>query len=241
MKRLVRVHRLGLVEYGQALALQEELHAKRVLGEIPDTLLLLEHMPVVTLGRAAKIDNVLLTRERLAARGIGLYETGRGGDVTYHGPGQLVGYPILDLSPDRRDVRRYVRDLEELMIRVSDDFGLRAERLEGMNGTWIRDEALGDRKIGAIGVRISRWITMHGFAYNVTTDLADFGVIVPCGIRGKGVTSLARELERDVSIDEVADRVELAFAERFDAELEHAKLSSDPGRSADCLSPAPRA
>ncbi len=228
MKRPVPVDRPGAGEYGGPLALQEELHAKRVLGEIPDTLLLLEHPPVVTLGRAAKIDNVLWTRERLAARGIGLHETGRGGDVTYHGPGQLVGYPILDLSPDRRDVRRYVRDLEELMIRVSHDFGLRAERLEGMNGTWIRDEALGDRKIGAIGVRISRWITMHGFAYNVTTDLSDFGVIVPCGIRGKGVTSLARELERDVPIDQVADRVERAFAERFDADLEHARLSFEP-------------
>lgn len=219
------MHRLGRIPYGQAHELQQQLQDARIAGTIPDTLLLLEHEPVITLGRAAKIGNVLLAREMLAARGIDLHETGRGGDVTYHGPGQLVGYPILDLAPDRQDVRRYVKDLEQLMIDVCADHGLPAERIEGLNGTWLRSSDLGDRKIGAIGVRISRWVTMHGFALNVTTDLSHFALIVPCGIRDKGVTSMERELDRRIPLEDVMDVVERRFAALFDAELEHAPLA----------------
>ena len=224
MRRKVRVHRLGRVPYGQAHELQQRLQDARIAGAIPDTLLLLEHEPVITLGRAAKVGNVLLAKELLAARGIDLHETGRGGDVTYHGPGQLVGYPILDLAPDRQDVRRYVKDLEQLMIDVCADYGLRGERIEGLNGTWLRSSELGDRKIGAIGVRISRWVTMHGFALNVTTDLSHFALIVPCGIRDKGVTSIERELDRRVPLEDAMDVVERRFASIFDAELERAPL-----------------
>ncbi|MBX3273215.1 MAG: lipoyl(octanoyl) transferase LipB [Sandaracinaceae bacterium] len=215
MPRRIRVHRLGLVPYAEAHELQERLQRARTRGAVPDTLLLLEHPKVITLGRGAKRENLLYAPERLAALGFEVHEIGRGGDVTYHGPGQLVGYPILDLAPDRKDVRRYVRDLEETMIQLAAAYGLRAGRIEGLNGTWIED-----RKIGAVGVRISRWVTMHGFALNVTTDLDQFRVIVPCGIQGKGVTSLTRELDRAVPMDEAIDRLEAVFAEVFDATLE---------------------
>jgi lipoyl(octanoyl) transferase len=214
MRRTVHVHRLGRIDYAEAHALQEKLQRARIRGAIPDTWLLLEHPPVVTLGRGAKAANILLPRELLEARGFTVHETGRGGDVTYHGPGQVVGYPILDLGPDRRDVRRYVSDLEELMIRVAGDNGLEASRVAGMNGTWV-----GPRKIGAVGVRISRWVTMHGFALNVSTDLSHFDVIVPCGIRDRGVTSLEAELGREVPMDEVLARLEQHFGDIFDADL----------------------
>lgn len=219
MRRTIRVFRLGRIAYGRALAIQEHLQAARSRGEIPDTLLLLEHDPVITIGRATKAHHLRARPELFAARGIELFEIGRGGSVTYHGPGQLVGYPILDLSPDRRDVRRYVGDLEEIMIRVCGHWGLRVERIAGLNGAWLRDAELGDRKIGAVGVRISRWVTMHGFALNVNLDLSPFSLIVPCGIADKGVTSLARELGRPVSMEEVLDACERSVAEVFDAEL----------------------
>src|SRR6185295_16106910 len=186
--------------------------AERQSGAIEDVLLLLEHDPVITLGRSARRDNLLLSEEELRARGIEVFETGRGGDVTYHGPGQLVGYPILDLSPDRRDVHRYVRDLEEVMQRTCGDYGRAASRVEGLTGTW-----LGDEKIGAIGVRIARWVTSHGFAFNVGTDLAAFELIVPCGIRGRGVTSLERQLGRPLPLEEVMDRIAANFAAVFSA------------------------
>jgi lipoyl(octanoyl) transferase len=190
------------VPYGQGLEMQARLVSDRQQGRLPDTLLLLEHDPVFTLGRNARAENVLLSAEALAARGFEVFETGRGGDVTYHGPGQVVGYPILDLAPDRCDVHRYVRDLEEVMIRTCADYGLEASRVAGMTGAWVADE-----KIGAIGVRIARWVTSHGFALNVTTDLAPFGLIVPCGIRGRGVTSLERRLGRAVPLAEVEERL----------------------------------
>jgi lipoyl(octanoyl) transferase len=163
--------------------------------------LLVEHPPVVTLGRGARDDGHLrVPREVFAARGFELHEVGRGGDVTYHGPGQVVAYPILDLKPDRQDVRRYVWTLEEAMILVAAGYGVRAGRVEGLNGTWV-----GDNKLGAVGVRISRWVTMHGLAFNVTTDLSHFDLIVPCGIQGRGVTSLARETGEDVPRVDVED------------------------------------
>jgi lipoyl(octanoyl) transferase len=208
------VRRLGRVRYADGLELQAELVARRQAGEIPDTLLLLEHDPVITLGRIARLDHLLHAAEALRARGIEVHETGRGGDVTYHGPGQVVGYPILDLSPDRRDVHRYVRDLEEVMIRAAGDYGLDASRVAGMTGAWV-----GGEKIGAIGVRIARWVTSHGFAFNVHTDLEAFDLIVPCGIRGRGVTSL-RKLGRTASLDDVMDRLARHMAGVFGRQLE---------------------
>jgi lipoyl(octanoyl) transferase len=187
--------------------------AERQAGEVPDHLLLLEHDPVFTLGRNARHENVLLPAEELRARGFEVFETGRGGDVTYHGPGQVVAYPILDLSPDRRDVRRYVRDLEEVMIRACAGYGIEGARVAGLTGAWV-----GSDKIGAIGVRIARWVTSHGFAFNVATDLSAFDLIVPCGIRGHGVTSLERLLGRTVPLDEVMDRLAGHFADVFERE-----------------------
>jgi len=167
---------------------------------------------VFTLGRNARQVNLLLPEAELRARGFEVFETGRGGDVTYHGPGQIVGYPILDLSPDRRDVHRYVRGLEEVMIGTCADYGIAAGRIAGLTGAWV-----GDAKIGAIGVRIARWVTSHGFAFNVSTDLAPFGLIVPCGIRGRGVTSLERLLGRSVALDAVLSRLVARFARVFGA------------------------
>jgi lipoyl(octanoyl) transferase len=186
--RRLEVRRLGLVPYSEGLALQRELVERRRAGRVPDVLLLLQHPPVITIG--VKGDggraHVIAGEDQLAAAGIGVYESGRGGDVTYHGPGQIVGYPVLDLRPDRCDVHRYVRDLEEVMIRVCADYGVGAGRIAGLTGAWV-----GDAKIGAIGVRISRWITSHGFAFNVNPDLRHFRLIVPCGLTDRGVTSLS--------------------------------------------------
>ncbi len=224
--RELSVRRLGRVRYADGLALQERLVSERKAGAIPDTLLLLEHDPVFTLGRNARADNVLFSSEILKARGFDLFEAGRGGDVTYHGPGQLVAYPILDLAPDRRDVHRYVRDLEEVMIRLCADYGLAAARAAGRTGCW-----LGDEKIGAIGVRVSRWVTSHGLSFNVGVDLSPFGLIVPCGIRDKGVTSLERRLGRRVPMTEVMDRLTRRFAEVFERHVTGSTLI-DAGRRA---------
>jgi len=206
----LQVRRLGRVPYARGLELQQELVAQRQAGRIPDQLLLLEHDPVFTLGRNARAANVLLPAGTLRERGFEVFETGRGGDVTYHGPGQVVGYPILELPADRRDVHRYVRDLEEVMLRTCADYGLQASRVEGLTGAW-----LGDEKIGAIGVRIARWVTSHGFAFNVGTDLQAFELIVPCGIRGRGVTSLERQLGRKLPLEQVEDRIAANFAAVF--------------------------
>jgi lipoyl(octanoyl) transferase len=212
--RALDVQKLGRIRYADGLDLQARLVAERQAGEIPDQLLLLEHDPVFTLGRNACRDNVLFSEDDIRRRGFDVFESGRGGDVTYHGPGQVVGYPIVNLSPDRRDVHRYVRDLEEVMIRCCADYGLEARRVSGMTGAWV-----GDEKIGAIGVRISRWVTSHGFAVNVSTDLSAFDLIVPCGIQDRGVTSLERLLERPVALEEVMDQLTAHFADVFDCEL----------------------
>jgi lipoyl(octanoyl) transferase len=205
------VHRLGVVPYADALEMQRALVDDRKASRIGDTLLLLQHPHVVTIG--VKKDgrrHIVATPGRLAELGVEVFETGRGGDVTYHGPGQLVGYPIIDLNPDRRDVHRYVRDLEDVMIRVSADYGLEAGRIKGLSGTWLRDE-----KIGAIGVRISRWVTSHGFAFNVSTDIEFFKLIVPCGIADHGVTSLSARLGQAPPMAEVEDRVAHHFCDVF--------------------------
>jgi lipoyl(octanoyl) transferase len=205
---------LGLVPYAEALVVQQQMVEARKADEASDTLLLLEHPPVITLGRAANRANVLADEQTRQARGVALFETGRGGDVTYHGPGQLVGYPIINLAPDRRDVRRYVRDLEEVLIRAAAAFGVDAGRIAGLTGVWV-----GGEKLAAIGVRISRWVTMHGFAFNVTTDLSHFEMIVPCGIADHGVTSLEKLLGRQVALSDVAASAAQHFGEVFNRQM----------------------
>jgi lipoyl(octanoyl) transferase len=211
------VKRLGVIGYQEALDLQKQLVERRLNGEIPDQLLLLEHPPVITLGARARSSrsHVLATDESLAAQGVGVFEAGRGGDVTYHGPGQLVGYPIFNLKPDRCDVHRYVRDLEEALIRAVAVFGISGRRIDGLTGVWVGAEGR-EEKLAAIGVRVSRWITSHGFALNVNTRLEHFGLIVPCGITDRGVTSMERLLGRTVSMDEVEASIVSAFREIFE-------------------------
>jgi lipoyl(octanoyl) transferase len=214
VKRPLLVRHLGRVPYSEGLQIQEQLVAERQAGRIVDVLLLLEHDPVFTMGRNSRAENVLVSSEALKARGFEIFETGRGGDVTYHGPGQVVGYPILELPTDRRDVHRYVRDLEEVMIRTCAGYGITASRIAGKTGTWV-----GTEKVGAIGVRIARWVTSHGFALNVTNDLGPFQMIVPCGIRDHGVTSLSRLLGRSVTVGDAAGRLADQVATVFDLEI----------------------
>ncbi|MGE0813734.1 MAG: lipoyl(octanoyl) transferase LipB [Vicinamibacterales bacterium] len=222
--RPLAVRRLGTVPYEEALTLQQSLVDRRKRGEIPDTLLLLQHPHVVTLGVRGDggRSHIVAPAARLAELGVQVLETGRGGDVTYHGPGQLVAYPIVDLDPDRRDVHRYVRDLEEVMIRVCGTFGLAAGRIAGKTGTWLHvsgdstgSPSAAAAKIGAIGVRISRWVTSHGIALNVWTDLEYFRLIVPCGIAEYGVTSLERELGARIPMEDVEARFVQQFVDVF--------------------------
>jgi lipoyl(octanoyl) transferase len=227
--RPLDIRRLGVVPYDEALALQRELVEARKADRIPDTLLLLEHPHVLTLGvrgstattageaggRGVNWRHIIATPERLAALGVEVIETGRGGDVTYHGPGQIVGYPIIDLRPDRQDVHRYVRDLEDVLIRTCQDFSVPARRVAGLTGAWVDDPARGPEKIAAIGVRIARWVTSHGFALNVTTALDYFDLIVPCGIADHGVTSLQAVLGRPLETSAVQERIIVNFAEVF--------------------------
>jgi len=211
-ERRVEVRRLGLVPYGEALELQRTLVEERRHGRVGDLLLLVEHPHVLTLGVRGDggRSHILASAEALAARGVEVFETGRGGDITYHGPGQIVGYPIIDLKPDRCDVHRYVRDLEDVLIRTARDFGVEAVRVEGLTGVWV-----GREKLAAIGVRIARWITSHGFALNVSTDLSFFGAIVPCGIRDHGVGSISEETGRAVTLREAEDAVVRQMARVF--------------------------
>jgi lipoyl(octanoyl) transferase len=212
-RRPLAIERPGRVPYAEALELQDRLVAQRRAGEISDTLLLLEHPHVLTLGTAAHHRHVLIDEQQQRLLGIETFEAGRGGDVTYHGPGQLVGYPVLDLKPDRCDLHRYVRDLEDVLIRAVRHFGISAARRAGLTGVWVADA-----KIAAIGVRVSSgWITSHGFALNVTTDLAYFDAIVPCGIRGLGVTSIQQITGVRVAMADACDAVAAAFAAVFDA------------------------
>lgn len=204
----------GRIGYGEGQRIQRDLVARRIAGEIPDTLLILEHDPVVTLGKVARAEHLLVDRARLAALGVEVFETDRGGDVTFHGPGQVVGYPILDLNGLRRDVKWYLEQLEEVMIRTCARYGVEAARRPGMTGAWV-----GAEKIGAIGVRVERWVTSHGFAFNAATDLDYFGLIVPCGLRGEGVTSLSARLGRAVDLERAKRDVAEAFGAVFQREL----------------------
>lgn len=234
MTKSLEVRRLGPVEYADGLRLMEVYRQARQEQSVPDTLFLLEHLPVLTLGRKGHTIDVLADAAELERKGIRVFETDRGGEGTYHGPGQIVGYPIVDLSPDRRDVRRYVRDLEETMLRAALDAGVRAGRVAGLNGIWLAPDADPPspgpaRKLGALGVHLSRWITSHGFALNVNTDLTAFDLIVACGIRDRGVTSLAKELGRPLSMSTVETSLVRHFAELFEREvvdrsIEHATV-----------------
>src|SRR5581483_9858507 len=205
---------LGRVPYARALELQQQLVDARKRDEVPDTLLLLEHPHVITLGRAANQANIIAPGALIESRGVEVFETGRGGDVTYHGPGQLVGYPIINLAPDAQDIRRYVRNLQEVLVRTAADFGVKAGTHERHIGVWV-----GDEKLAAIGIRVSRWVTMHGFAFNVTTDLDYFRLIVPCGIADHGVTSLEKLLAGKIELPEVASRVARHFGDVFNRHM----------------------
>jgi lipoyl(octanoyl) transferase len=220
---------LGRRAYDEVHQLQAELQAARIAGDARDTVLLVEHEPVITLGRGAKTDNLLVPTEILRARGVHVAETGRGGDVTLHAPGQLVMYPIISLSPERRDVRRYVADLTETMRQLALDFGIAGGPVDGLIGLWVDAQRSGEwngvekagrvEKLGAIGVRISRWVTMHGLAFNLTTDLELFGMIVPCGISQYGVTSVQALTGQVHDVESVAPRALELFARVIGGEV----------------------
>ena len=208
---------LGLMEYGAAWELQRRIVAARKAGTVPDVLLLCEHPHVITLGRNGKLANLRASDHVLRQMGVTFFETDRGGDITYHGPGQLVGYPILNLAEIRRDVAWYLRSLEEAMMRATVEFGIATRRVDGRTGVWVDVPAGpgGEEKLAAIGVHLSRWVTSHGFAYNVSTDLRYFDLIVPCGIAGKRATSLEKLLGRRVEIKEAAPRIAAHLGEIF--------------------------
>jgi lipoyl(octanoyl) transferase len=220
--RLLRLQ--GLTDYSEALELQRRLARARVNGELADdTLILLEHPRVITLGRGAAESNVVVPAEVLAGGGVELFEVERGGDVSYHGPGQLVGYPILDLTRHVQDLHWYLRQLEEVLIRALAPFGVPGIRMPGYTGVWVED-----RKIASIGVHVTRWVTFHGFALNVCTDLSDFELIVPCGIEDVQMTTVEREAGRACSVDGVADEVARSFGEVFGLAMQPAALKDLP-------------
>ena len=221
---------LGLVPYADALELQRTLHAQRVAGAIPDTLLLLEHPPVITLGKAFHPEHLRYAREFYTQQGVELHPTDRGGDVTCHNPGQLVGYPIFDVAQHGRDLHKFLRDIEQAIIDALRAFGVEGHRESGYTGVWV-----GDAKIAAIGIKVTKWVSMHGFALNVNNDLRLFQTIVPCGIADRPVTSLQQALGRAVPMERVKNAVARAFEQVFritfkytsqDTEVESCELSS---------------
>jgi lipoyl(octanoyl) transferase len=214
--RTLRVRRLGHLEYGAALAVQQETERAVGSGQQPDTLLLVEHPHTFTIGRKATQSGIIATQDILAARGIAVFETNRGGRVTYHGLGQLVGYPIINLRPDREDVHRYVRDLEEVLMRALADFRIESFRIKGLTGAHTTEG-----KVAAIGVHIARWVTTHGFALNVNTDLSFFNLIIAC--EGEPVTSMQKFLGHEIDMRSVEDRIIARFAEVFEMTLEETK------------------
>ena len=215
----LNVVKLGIVEYGKAYQLQKRLLLEHIEGRGTNSLLLLQHNPVITIGRNGSRSNVLATGSELADAGIDIHEIDRGGDVTYHGPGQLTGYPIIDLRCFKKDIHWYLRQLEEVIIKVLAEYGIAGRKVEGYTGVWV-----GDEKVAAIGIAIRRWITYHGLALNVNPDMSHFGMITPCGITDKGVTSLEKLLLHKVDMDEVVNRIAFAFAEVFDVDPEFASF-----------------
>lgn len=230
-KPIVKVRQLGLAAYDAVTELQQELFQQTIDQKIhnrrnPETqvvtenhLLFVEHPHVYTLGKSGDENNLLVTNEVLAEKGVRFYPTNRGGDITYHGPGQLVGYPILDLDCFFTDIHKYLRLLEECIIATLADYGILAGRSKGETGVWLNAEGENPRKICAMGIRTSRWVTMHGFALNVNTDLSFFDYIIPCGIRNKGVTSMQRELGKTVDLKEVSEKFKQHFARHFEATI----------------------
>ncbi len=206
----VLVANIGLTDYREAWQLQRAIFDTRVEGQIRDVLLLTEHNHVYTIGKSGNENHLLASDEELKQKKVDVYKIDRGGDITYHGTGQLVGYPILDLKNYYLDVHRYLRDLEEVIIRTLAAYGIRGTRQEKMTGVWVNDE-----KIAAIGIKVSRWVTMHGFAFNVKPDLSFFDRIIPCGIFHKGVTSMENILSKEIDINEVAQQLIKSFAEVF--------------------------
>ena len=219
---ICQIHQLGRIAYGDALGVQRQAVMRRKAGEIPDLLLLLEHPHVYTMGRSARREHVLVNEHRLKTLGAVLFETDRGGDITYHGPGQLVGYPILDLKQHRRDVAWYMRALEEVLIRTVTDFGGESRRRAGCTGVWA-----GEEKLASLGVHLSRWVTSHGFALNVNTDLTYFDYIVPCGLKNVRVTSLEKLTGKRADLETVGGRVIGHFSEVFGVEFQRASLAMD--------------
>lgn len=226
--RTCKVIELGLIPYDEASALQQRLVSARKSGKAPDVLLLCEHPHVITLGRNGKLDNLLASPDALREVGVEFHHTNRGGDITYHGPGQLVGYPILNLGEIRRDIGWYVRQLEEAMIQMSANFGIQASRVPGRTGVWVSPAADAsndpEEKLGAIGVHLSRWVTSHGFAYNVSTDLRYFHLIVPCGIADRRATSLEKLLSRTPTVAECVPALVAAFGNAFEMNM----VSAEP-------------
>jgi len=236
--QLVQFHDLGIMQYKEAWdyqerLLQENLSIKTILREATDKglkknmsfetqhyLLFVAHPHVFTLGKSGNINNILVNKDNLAEKGIEFFHINRGGDITYHGPGQIVGYPIFDLEKFYTDIGKYLRNLEEVIILTLAEYGLRGERSQGETGVWLDPQRKGyERKICAIGVRTSRWVTMHGFALNVNTDLNYFNLIVPCGIQGKQVTSLKKELGREIDVNEVKEKLKRNFEKVFSIQL----------------------
>lgn len=212
---MLEVRRLGVIPYAEALELQESLVDDRREGRIPDQLLLVEHPHVITVGASGDARHVLSDEGERALLGVELFEVGRGGDATYHGPGQLVGYPVLDLKPDAKDLRGYLRRLEQVLIAAVASLGVEAHAVDGLTGVWV-----GDAKLAAIGVRVSSgWITSHGFALNVSTDLRYFDTIIPCGLEDRSVTSLSEVLGRTVAMDDATTAVVASFVSLFDLKI----------------------
>jgi lipoate-protein ligase B len=214
---------MGTVSYGPMHELQKMRHAEVLAGTQDDTLFILEHMPVITAGKNTGRGHVLAADDELERRGVEIFDSGRGGDVTFHAPGQIVGYPIVQLREGEKDIRKYVCNLEEVLIRTAKDFGVTASRVDGLRGIWV-----GNDKLAAIGVRISRWITMHGFALNVSTDLRGFDLIVPCGLQGRGVTSLEKLLGETPSLVDVENRLAHHCAEILGRTLEEVVATALP-------------
>lgn len=227
-RRSLKVEQLGRVDYGAALDIQKQNERAVLAGAQPDTLLLLEHPHVLTMGRRSAPGAIIAPDEVLQARGVNVFETNRGGKVTYHGLGQLVGYPIINLSPDREDVHRYVRDLEEVLIRALSDFGIETFRIAGLTGVHTASG-----KIAAIGVHIARWVTTHGFALNVNTDLSYFDLIVAC--EGEPVTSMKELLGQELELPEVEARIIERFAEVFEMEISHRGTETQSERKAEMV------
>ena len=206
--------RLGIVDYGEAHDLQKRILQDRIDNKCPDQLILLQHNPVITVGRGGDDSNIITPKAMLESAGISVYEIERGGDVTYHGPGQITGYPIIDLRNYKKDVHWYLRQMEEVIIKVLSEYDTIGKRVKEYTGVWV-----GDEKIAAIGVAVKRWITYHGFAFNVSPDLSHFKLINPCGITDKEVTSLEKILDRNIDINEVEEKTISAFAEVFNVRI----------------------